>query len=205
MYAGSRPTSLIYLDGREVKESKRIVPFQVHGKTYDEALKSAVAYVASKTPLKNSDAWTHTEMQAVPKGIKEEVAESNGLSPVVASIEVTSVTVNLNIQENIPEWVEYDSATPTDQAAWQAKLADTKPHEEGHAAIAEEGAHELDKKLPGTRGVGAGSDKAQAKQVAEGRLKAAYKQKVNDQAAKTKAEQTAWDEKAKKEHNDNSK
>jgi len=181
------------------------VTFQVHGKTYDEALKSAVAYVAAKTSLKNSDAWTSTAVQAVPKETKEEVTESNGLSPVVVSIEVTSVTVNLNIQENIPEWVEYDSATPTDQAAWQAKLADTKPHEEGHAAIAEKGAHELDKKLPGTKGVGTGNNKAQAKQVAQARLKAAYKQKVNAQAAKTNAEQTAWDNKASKEHNDNSK
>jgi RHS repeat-associated protein len=203
MYSASRPTSLIDTDGREVKESKKVATFPVHGKTFNEAMNSAVAYVASQTPLKHSDAWTSTHLSVDPKEMKVEVEPGNGLTPEVVTLTVTDVTVNLNIQENIPEWVEYNAASPTDQAAWDAELNQAKPHEEGHAAIAETGAQALDKKLPGTRGVGTGPTKAKATDVAAQRLKVAFKHKVQTQNAKTASEQKAWDDKAKKEQDSN--
>jgi RHS repeat-associated protein len=202
MYAANRPTSLIDTDGREVKESKRVVTFPVQGKTYQEALQNSVTYVQSKSGLANADAWTHSEQKIMPPSVQLEVNEGNGLTPVVASEEIISVTVKLDIQENIPEWTEYSSASPEDKQSWDKEIAVIKPHEEGHAAVAENGAHAIDKALPGTRGVATGSNKTDAIKKAGAKLKVAKDKKVRDQAAKTKAEQTAWDDKAKKERDE---
>jgi predicted secreted Zn-dependent protease len=199
MYAANRPTSLIDTDGREVKESKQVTPFPVEGKTYQEAFQNAQSYVESHTSLTNSQAWTNVQQEIKPS-VQVEVTPGNNFVPTEVSEEVSSVTVKLDVTENIPQWTEYNSASTEDKASWDTLIGDIKPHEEGHAEIAEKGAQAIDKALPGTRGIGVGSTTSAAAKQATARLNAAVKKKEQAQAAKTQSEQNAWDDKAKKEH-----
>ena len=195
MYAANRPTSLIDSDGREVKETVKTVTYDVHGKTPSEAQANALA----TSKMKSSDGEPMMGTTQASMGITNlKVASENegydGLA--VTDVEtVKSADVKLDQTITMPNWVKENRAGPEDQATWKTAMSELKEHEDGHVEINRQGAHELDKSLPGTKGVGGGSTAAQAHAAANKKLGAALSKKNKDEAARTAQRQVDYDKK----------
>jgi len=67
---------------------------------------------------------------------------SGGSPPYTATL-TANVTVTVSITVTLPNWTGYKNASPAEQKAWNATLADVKRHEEGHVSIDKAGAVEL--------------------------------------------------------------
>jgi RHS repeat-associated protein len=196
MYAANRPTSLIDTDGREVKETVKTVTYDVHGKTAAEAHANALATSGLKAPESGE------AMMGVTKGSTQiinivQTSQNEGYEGLaVTDVEtVKSADVKLDQTITMPNWVDQNQASPEDQAAWNTEMSGLKEHEDGHVEINSQGAHELDKSLPGTKGVGGGSTAAQAHAAANKKLGAALSKKGKDEAAKTGQRQVDYDKK----------
>jgi predicted secreted Zn-dependent protease len=206
MYAANRPTSLIDTDGKEVKETPKTVTYDVHGKTAAEAHANALAVSGLKAPESGDPMMgsTQSRMQITNMVIKSENEGYEGLA--VTDVEtVKSADVNLTQTTTMPNWVEQNQASPEDQAAWNNEMSSLKEHEDGHGDINRQGAHELDKSLPGTKGVGGGSTAAQAHTAANKKLSAAIKQKETANQQNTQKRNADYDQKTQhglKQHED---
>jgi RHS repeat-associated protein len=206
MYAANRPTSLIDTDGREVKETRKTVTYDVHGKTAAEAHANALAVSGLKAPESGEPMMgsTQSRMQITNMVIKSENEGYEGLA--VTDVEtVKSADVNLTQTTTMPNWVEQNQASPEDQAAWNNEMSSLKEHEDGHGDINRQGAHELDKSLPGTKGVGGGSTAAQAHAAANKKLSASIKQKETANQQNTQKRNADYDQKTQhglKQHED---
>ncbi len=136
---------------------------------------------------------THVSMnyKVVDEDIK--VMSGNQLVDANASVTVTKSEVDLTITTSLPQWAEYDSASPEDKKVWDDSIASLTAHEDGHKAIAEKGAHALDKALAGTHAAANGKTTTAARQAAQQKVNQQVKAKANQQFDKTKKEQEQYD------------
>jgi predicted secreted Zn-dependent protease len=92
-------------------------------------------------------------------------------------------------------WDGYDSASPEEQKQWDSLMGGLQDHENGHKDIAEKGANDLDKSLPGTSAKGTGKNLPGAKKDADAKLKDAVTDKQKKTVNDTQAKSEKYDQK----------
>jgi len=204
MYAANRPTSLIDTDGREVKETVTYKTYDVHGSTAAEARANALAVSPVQENGQTFMGGTQPAQSVVNIKTSEDVQGYEGVA-VTDTISVKSADVKLDQTVILPNWVEADKASPLDKADWTGQMEGLKEHEDGHVKINSEGAHELDKSLPGTKGLGSGTTGTQAQAAASKKLNGAIKQKQTSNQQNTQKRNADYDQKTQhglKQHED---
>jgi RHS repeat-associated protein len=194
MYAGNRPTSLIDTDGREVKETVTYVYYDVHGKTAAEAHANALQASPFTQDGQKFEGGTQPTQSVINVKTSETVQGFEGVA-VTDTMTVKSADVKLDQTVTLPNWVEADKASPEDQAQWKTEIGDLKEHEDGHVKINSEGAHQLDKSLPGTKALGSGTTGTQAHAAASKKLSAAVTRKTKENVDQTNQQNVDYDKK----------
>jgi len=110
-----------------------------------------------------------------------------------ATLTATNVTVTVSVTVSLPNWVEYKNASPSEQKAWDAKIAKLTTHEEGHVAINRAGAKEIKSAIQGTTATGSGKSPRQAVTRARANLQAGVRGKFDAALAAINRRNNAYD------------
>lgn len=110
-----------------------------------------------------------------------------------ATLTATNANVTVGVTVSLPNWVEYKNASPSEQKAWDAKIAKLTAHEEGHVAIDRAGAKEIKSAIQGTTATGSGKSPRQAVTRAQANLQARVKSKFDAAVAAIGGRNHAYD------------
>jgi RHS repeat-associated protein len=196
-YARNNPLRFGDDDGEDVVEKQVIqATYAVHGTTAAEA--QANARQSSGFKSETGEAMTgntSASIRVVYNKVSLETTPGTEASGSTAFAEVKSADVHLQQTITTPVWSERDKASPEEQQAWDQAAAALHKHEEGHVEINRQGAHELDKQLPGTSGYGTGNKPGEAQKEAINQMNKNVKKKINQNHNRTAARNRDYDQK----------
>jgi len=194
-YARNNPLRFVDLQGEAVIESRKVQTYRVGGRTATEAFTNArqVSGFNSESG-ETMSGLTSSRIGIVNMRVQDSVQPGNALVDSFAASELVSADVKLDQTITLPEWSDRASATPVEQAAWDAGLAGLRQHEEQHATINRQQAEKLDKSLPGTRGSGQASAPADAQRKARSDLSSKVQQKQQRNLEETRRRQRKLDD-----------
>lgn len=194
-YARNSPLRFLDLQGEAVIESRKIQTYRVQGRTAAEAFGNARQVSGLKSESgETMSGLTSGRMGIINMRVQDSVQPGTSVVDSFAASEVVSADIKLDQTITMPEWNDHASATPEEQAAWDAGVAGLKQHEEQHATINRQQAEKLDKGLPGTRGFGQAPAPGDAQRKARADLSGKLSGKVRRNDEETKRKQRRLDE-----------
>ncbi len=194
-YARNNPLRFVDLQGEAVIESRKIQTYRVQGRTAAEAFANARQASGFRSESgETMSGLTSGRMAIINMRVQDSVQPGNSLVDSFAASELVSADVKLDQTITLPEWSDRASATPEDQAAWDAGLAGLKQHEDQHATINRQQAEKLDKSLPGTRGLGQAPAPGDAQRKARSDLASKVGQKQQRNLEETRRRQRKFDD-----------
>ncbi len=184
-YVRNDPLRFFDTDGRELKENREIVHYQVSGSNAQEALSAANAHFSG-------DFAGQTSLSIhVSYSFSSESASTTSGATVTDTI--TSDTVTSNQKIELPDWTGRNEASADDHKTWDSAVSTLMGHEEGNADINRQGADNLDKSLPGTKASGAGPDAQAAGKSAEQNLGGKVQDKIRTSLSDTEKNNASYD------------
>jgi predicted secreted Zn-dependent protease len=193
-YTRNNPLRFVDDDGEAVKESSKIVTYDVHGATAAEARSYALQHSGITEGGEVFMGVTNASMR-IPSDsmqINQQMGGEEGTA-VFDKATITSADVDLTVVITMPKWVEEGQASSEDQKSWDSAMDSLQGHENGHKEIAEQGAAALDKSLPGTKVIGTGTTSSEAQGSAMKKLSTAVSQKAKANVAATNDKQKQYD------------
>ena len=174
VYTLNNPLRFIDDDGLEVKETRTVTHYTVSGATADEALANANSHSFGSS---GDHAGLTTPTMTWHTDTSYSSQTTSGSVTVTTTVTSDTITLDQNVQ--LPHWDGYSKASPEDQKTWDEAVDKLQGHETDHEDINRAAADALDKSLPGTTSTATGKSLDPTVKASQNNNDAAVQNKVD--------------------------